>query len=186
MFIKKLGVVSNPDIILGELNNILVDHSDVWNMKNQLSLNHRDGSENIWLDGTGSLYIRDPVTKGSESQFSKWNVDSTWYVRQQIELLKQTLGISTGRIRFMRLLPHCGLSIHYDKELRYHLVLKTNPKAYISQSHISNDPESDVPTLGKSYHLPLDGNWYQVDTTRIHWVYNGGKEERIHLVVCGV
>ena len=36
------------------------------------------------------------------------------------------------------------------------------------------------------YHLPMDGQWYKVDTTKTHWVYNGGDSPRIHLVVCAI
>jgi hypothetical protein len=187
MFIKQLDIVSNPDMIIDNLNKILEENIDVWRTMNQLSLKRRIDAEHIWEDGTGSLYDRTTREKvGIEQHFNTWNIDHTWYVRQQVELLQNTLGIEIGRVRFMRLLPHCGLSIHNDSELRYHLVLKTNSKAYISQYHIENDADSDVPTMGKSYHIPLNNHWYKVDTRRVHWVYNGGKEERIHLVVCGV
>jgi len=187
MFIKRLDVVSDTEVILNNFNRIIDDHTKLWQAKNQVSLTHRLGSPDIWADGTGSLYdgVKGEM-RGNEGEFNQWNIDDSWYVRQQVENLKNTLSMNIGRVRFMRLLPKCGLTIHNDNELRYHLVLKTNPRAYIAQKYVADDSDSDVPTLGKSYHLPLDGHWYQVDTRRVHWVYNGGKEERIHLVVCGV
>jgi hypothetical protein len=65
-------------------------------------------------------------------------------------------------------------------------VIRTNPKAYIAHNVVDNNPERSVlPTTSVCYHLPADGIWYKVDTREVHWVYNGGEEERIHLVVCG-
>jgi hypothetical protein len=42
--------------------------------------------------------------------------------------------------------------------------------------------DSDV--SAKCYHIPADGYFYKVDTTKDHFVYNGGWEPRIHLVIC--
>ncbi len=36
----------------------------------------------------------------------------------------------------------------------------------------------------KCYNIPADGSFYRVDTTKEHFVYNGGWEPRIHLVIC--
>jgi hypothetical protein len=41
----------------------------------------------------------------------------------------------------------------------------------------------DNSTVVAGQHLPKDGYFYCVDTTQEHFVYNGGKEERIHLVI---
>jgi hypothetical protein len=79
-------------------------------------------------------------------------------------------------------LGNSRLSVHKDKEIRYHLVLKTNNNSYICQ-HI-NASQNSLNPIAVCYHIPKDGNWYKVDTKRNHWVYNGGNEERIHLVVC--
>jgi hypothetical protein len=62
-------------------------------------------------------------------------------------------------------------------------VIKTNPHAYIAHEIIKKIDLSDVPMTGVTYHLPCDSSWYKVDTTQTHYVYNGGSEERIHLVV---
>jgi hypothetical protein len=80
----------------------------------------------------------------------------------------------------MRLMPKTGLSIHADVEQRYHFVLNTSPAALFGE-YIG-----DADLAAKCYHLPEDGHFYHVDTTKPHFVYNGGWEPRIHLVICKV
>jgi hypothetical protein len=78
----------------------------------------------------------------------------------------------------MRLMPKTGLSVHADFECRYHYVLETNKYAYFGEA--VNDNELSA----KCYNIPADGSFYRVDTTKEHFVYNGGWEPRIHLVIC--
>jgi hypothetical protein len=158
-----------------------------WGDRNQIGLRHRLGAKNIWTDAVGSLYDREKEVKlSTEDEFTEWSIDDTWYVRGAIERLQEQVG-NIGRVRFMRLLPKTGLSVHRDDEVRYHLVLKTNPKAYIARaSNFVIERHSSEPVVSTCYHIPLDSHWWKVDTREVHWVYNGGDEERIHLVVCGV
>ena len=76
----------------------------------------------------------------------------------------------------MLLEPKKGLSIHKDFDFRYHLVLNTNANALFGETM-----QGDVKAV--CYHIPADGHVYKVDTTREHFVYNGGWEDRIHLVI---
>lgn len=146
---------------------------------NQIGLTHRPDAENIWLDGSGSLYdkkLKEFV--GKESDFSLWNPNVPSYTRKVLEELAESEQTKFGRIRFMRLMPKTGLSIHADFERRYHLVIETNPNALFGEKVI------DDQLAAKCYHIPADGHFYKVDTTREHFVYNGGWEPRIHLVMC--
>jgi hypothetical protein len=168
-----------------ELDELL--HIAPWGDKNQIGLNCRNGATNRWYDAVGGLSnANSPAYGGKETDFTIWNIDIQSYIRGQLEQLKEHLGVEFGRIRIMRLMPHHGLSIHRDHEVRYHLVLKTNNKALFGEVSQEYAGSSDVPVYGLNYHIPMDGNWYEVDTTKYHWVYNGGEQERIHLVVCGV
>lgn len=179
-FIEKLDTVSDTSIINNELQTILKVTN--WS-KNQIGLRHRANAENIWSDSVGSMY--DYTTKSfkyTEADFNNWSVSENTYVRQQIELLSEKLNFKVGRVRFMKLLPHCGLSIHYDNELRYHLVIDTNPKSYICVNNAVSNNNLEI--VSQCYHIPKDNHWYKVNTKKIHWVYNGGETERIHLVVC--
>jgi hypothetical protein len=188
MFIKRLDLTTHSDKILADLNHLIVNQPQLntWQTMNQLALTSQPTSVDIWSDGTGSLY--DPRISGyraHEIDFSQWNIDQSYYTRQQVELLATTINQPLGRIRFMRLPPKTGLSVHKDAEVRYHLVLQTNPKAYIAHETIYHRPDSQLPTTSTCYHMPQDNHWYEVDTRQVHWVYNGGSQERIHLVVCG-
>ena len=157
-----------------------------WGKLNQIGLKARPNAENKWVDAAGSLYDRQlGISTASETDFSEWNLDSNSYIRQQIEMIERSHNFKSGRVRFMRLPPRNGLSVHRDDEVRFHLVLSTNIKSYIAHSVVIDNPTLSVlPTTAVCYHLPMDSNWYEVDTREIHWVYNGGDTERIHLVVC--
>jgi Aspartyl/Asparaginyl beta-hydroxylase len=189
MFIKKLDITSDPNLVLSDLNNLLpIIPPDLWNNRNQIGLKYRNNSTDIWNDAVGSLYDRKNKTyTGHEYDFVNWSIDQDSYTRQAISTLETTLGIKTGRARFMRLAPRSGLTVHSDAEVRYHLVLKTNEFAYIGHKIVEiNATRCELPTTGINYHIPKDNTWYRVDTTQHHWVYNGGPDERIHLVVCGI
>jgi hypothetical protein len=190
MFLKKLNLTAPAQAVLADLQQLLDNKilADVWQDMNQLALNSQPTSIDCWRDGTGSLYSSSiGGYRAHEVDFTQWNIDNTWTVRRCIEELQEHLDIRLGRIRFMRLPPKTGLSVHKDAEVRYHLVLKTNPGAQVAHATTDmNLDRSELPTTASCYHLPLDNHWYELDTREVHWVYNGGLEERIHLVVCGV
>ena len=74
-----------------------------------------------------------------------------------------------GRFRLLLLEPRTSLSWHRDPEPRLHIPVMTNPGA-----HLCIDD-----TLK---HLPADGSVWFTDTRNYHTVFNGGEENRIHLV----
>ena len=187
MFIERLKITSDIKLISDELDRILQQQS--WEPYNQIGLTRRSNwnqERNVWLDGSGSLYNNDSADYvADETEFNVWNIDSDWYTRQQIELLSENR-FSLGRVRFMLLKPKTGLTVHQDREYRYHLVLKTNSKSYIAYNNKTADfKKSQLVSVANCYHIPADGYWYRVDTTKSHWVYNGGNTDRIHLIVCG-
>jgi hypothetical protein len=143
---------------------------------NQICLNHQEGSTNPWLEGSGSLRDSGLI----EADFTVFNKDLPEYTRTILEDLAKKEGTTFGRIRYMRLPSKSGLSVHYDAEQRYHLVLHTNRFAMFGHVYEGDDE------LGKVYHIPADGSFYKVDTTLPHFVYNGGWEDRIHLVICAI
>jgi hypothetical protein len=145
---------------------------------NQIGIRHRENAENIWLDASGSLYNKELGRfTGQEGDFSNWNPNLPEYTRTIIEQLMQIENIKIGRARFMLAPPRQGLTVHRDFEIRYHLVLKTNPNAFFGE----RVDEGDL--TAKCYHVPADGYFYKVDTTRDHFIYNGGMEDRIHMVL---
>lgn len=159
-----------------DLKQILVDLQTIldmypWPESNQIGLKHRPQAEDIWLDASGSLL----TTGRTESEFTEWNPNCPAYLKQIIQELETKFKFTAGRIRIMRLLSKRGLTVHLDAESRYHLVLKTNPFCYMFHVDKSNKPVGE--------HIPADGYFYWVDTTQGHFVYNGSREDRIHLVI---
>jgi Aspartyl/Asparaginyl beta-hydroxylase len=187
MFIKRLDIESDSNNLFRSATELFDIAHEPWWAINQISLKSRVNSSDPWRDGTGSLTNRATgEILATEGDFQHWNISQDNPIRLAITQLQNHLNIPLGRARIMRLLPHAGLSVHRDRELRYHLVLKTNPKAFIAHNVTDTNPlRSDIPTAAIAYHLPQDNIWYQIDTRETHWVYNGGEEERIHLVVCG-
>lgn len=180
MYIQKLNIETNANLVNEDLKTIL--NINPWPMKNQIGLKHRVGAENIWIDAEGGYFDKKIMV---ESDYTNWSIDNNFYVRQEIEKLEKILQIKTGRIRFMKLPPKLGLTVHNDTEVRYHLVLKTNLKAHFGfVTEPITTENCDLPIVGSVFHIPKDNFWYKVDTRKIHWVFNGGTEDRIHLVVC--
>ena len=184
-FITKINFNVDLDNVISDLNSLLAVHP--WpeiNFEkqlpgNQLGITYRPGAENIILDASGSLYDKKlEKFTAKETDFTLWNPNTPSYTRSIIEKLAEFENTKFGRIRFMRLMPKTGLSVHPDFEQRYHLVLNTNKYAYFGE-HVGLEDQA-----AKCYHVPADGYFYKVDTTREHFVYNGGWEPRVHLVIC--
>jgi len=180
--INKTSLQGDFSAIVTDIENIIKNVG--WGEKNQIGLNFRPGAENSWFDAVGSLYDKNnKIFIGKENDFTEFNPLSTG-LKNELDRLVKVENIKFGRIRIMRLMPHCGLSVHNDLEPRYHLVIKTNPKSYFCFNTLPS--EEDLTIRAQCYHIPADGHWYYADTTKIHWVYNGGETERIHLVVCAL
>jgi hypothetical protein len=184
-FIRKLEFFADHSKMLADLETILkmfpwpADDLVKQSAGNQISITHRPGAVNQWLDGSGSLVNRSTgEILGYESDFSNFNDFLPEYTRQILESLKITQNSNFGRIRYMRLMPKTGLSIHTDVEQRFHYVLKTSPGALFGE-YLGGEE-----TAATCHHIPADGHFYHVDTTRPHFVYNGSWEPRIHLVIC--
>jgi hypothetical protein len=172
MFLEKLNIKVDIVQVRNDLATIL--NLTDWS-GNQIGLTHRALPQaNLWKDCIGRLDIE----LMSESNFSELNEQTPSYTKHILHQLANTENIKLGRARFMRLLPNQGLSVHKDNSIRYHLVLETNQHSYIAQGVNQTDFKAVC------YHIPSDGHFYKVDTTKEHFVYNGGKTERIHLVIC--
>ena len=176
MFIKKLELTADSDLIRAGLDTVLT--MTQWGSENQIGLTYRKNAQNLWKDCVGSLYDRETgLDIANEQDFTELNPNMPDYVKSKLHELAMLENIQLGRIRFMRLMPKTGLSVHADSSVRYHFVLKTNPHAYIAHTFQAG---------ALCFHIPADDAFYKVDTTKHHFVYNGGHEPRIHLVVCPI
>lgn len=180
-FIRATGIKAPLDSMQESAQEIV--RTIGWGDRNQIGLTHRPGSAEPWLDAIGSLYDRErKVLIGSEYDFTIRNPLPPLMNTALNDLAVQE-NVKFGRIRIMRLLPRTGLSVHKDNETRYHYVLSTNNKSYMCKT---NTDATEMEPRAVCYHVPLDGQWYHVNTREMHWVYNGGNTERVHLVVCAL
>ena len=74
-----------------------------------------------------------------------------------------------GRTRVLKKEPRSTLSWHKDPEPRLHIPIITN---YGCRMVIED----------RAYHMPADGSVYLTNTTKYHNFFNGGEEDRIHIV----
>lgn len=184
-FITKTNYTADLEKMKLDLANLLDSYpwpqEDIFKKMpgNQIGIRHRPGATDQFLDSIGGLYDK-TLQKfvAQEKDFSEFNSLTGSYTRKILEDLAEKENINLGRVRYMRMMPKTGLSVHPDFEVRYHYVFETNKYAYFGDSTVEGN------VTAKCYHIPADGYFYKVDTTREHFVFNGGWEPRIHLVVC--
>lgn len=180
MFVTKINFLANLEQARQDLTDVL--SKTEWGVENQIGLVHRpDSIFDLWKDCVGSLYNRETDEElFKETEFTELNNDVPEYTRKTLLDLADSCNFKLGRVRYMRLMPKTGLTVHEDTSERYHLVLETNPYSYIVQVI----PDSSI--AGVCYRMPSDSYFYRVDTTKPHFVYNGGTTPRIHLVICPI
>ena len=146
---------------------------------NQLGITYRKNADDIWLDAGGNLYdFEKKEFIATEKDFSELNDNVGEYTKNMLTEISKKIGKNFGRIRYMKMPMKQGLTVHRDFEVRYHIVLHTNPGAMFGET------VNEEGLAAKCYHIPADGCVYKVDTTRKHFVYNGGWDDRIHMVLC--
>ena len=74
-----------------------------------------------------------------------------------------------GRVRLLWKLPRTTLSWHRDPEPRLHIPIVTNFGARMCIDNLI-------------HHMPADGSVWITDNTKYHNAFNGGEEDRVHLV----
>ena len=76
-----------------------------------------------------------------------------------------------GRVRILLKEPRSTLSWHRDPEPRLHVPIITNPGCIMVIENIAK-------------HLPANGSVYITNNLKYHNAFNGGEENRVHLVAC--
>ena len=76
-----------------------------------------------------------------------------------------------GRTRILLKEPRSTLSWHRDPEPRLHIPITTNPGCLMVIDNIAK-------------HMPADGSVWITNNTKYHNAFNGGEENRVHLVAC--
>ena len=91
------------------------------------------------------------------------------YFKEVYDVLSKRFKL--GRIRILLKEPRSTLSWHRDPEPRLHVPIITNPGAIMVVDNIAK-------------HLPADGSVWITNNTKYHNAFNGGEEDRVHLVAC--
>ena len=91
------------------------------------------------------------------------------YFEEVYNILKRNFKL--GRVRILLKEPRSTLSWHRDPEPRLHIPIITNPGSIMVIDNVAK-------------HLPADGSVWITNNTKYHNAFNGGEENRIHLVAC--
>ena len=119
-------------------------------------------------DQTGKEVVRDQmIDEASYSEFINDYKDT--YFKEVVETLRKNYKI--GRVRILLKKPRSTLSWHRDPEPRLHIPIITNPGSIMVIDNVAK-------------HMPADGSVWVTNNTKYHNAFNGGEENRIHLVAC--
>ena len=119
-------------------------------------------------DKSGAEVSRD--IKIDESEYSEFIPDyENTYFKEVYDVLSSKYKL--GRIRILLKEPRSTLSWHRDPEPRLHIPIITNPGCLMVIDNVAK-------------HMPADGSVWVTNNTKYHNAFNGGEENRIHLVAC--
>ena len=119
-------------------------------------------------DESGKEVSRDvPVDESLYTEFVK-DFQHT-YFKEVYEILSSKFKL--GRVRILLKEPRTTLSWHRDPEPRLHIPIVTNPGCMQVIENVAK-------------HLPADGSVWITNNTKYHNAFNGGEENRVHLVAC--
>ena len=119
-------------------------------------------------DSTGVEVQRE--SKIDEHKYTEFVDDfkNTYFKEVYDQLTKK---YKLGRMRLLLKEPRSTLSWHRDPEPRLHIPIYTNPGAIMVVDNVAK-------------HLPADGSVWITNNTKYHNAFNGGEENRVHLVAC--
>ena len=105
-----------------------------------------------------------------EKEYSEFIPDyENTYFKEVFDVLKSKYKL--GRVRILLKEPRSTLSWHRDPEPRLHIPIITNPGCLMVIDNVAK-------------HMPADGSVWITNNTKYHNAFNGGEENRIHLVAC--
>ena len=119
-------------------------------------------------DHTGKEISRDiGINESAYTEFVK-DFQHTYFKEVYEKLSKK---FKLGRVRILLKEPRSTLSWHRDPEPRLHIPIITNPGCIMVIENVAK-------------HLPADGSVYITNNVKYHNAFNGGEENRVHLVAC--
>ena len=145
-----------------------------------ISLNQiPEDPDSIKGENVKGIYWTKPDSSGKEAKRAK-RIDETKYTEFAKDLedtyFKEVYDILSkkfklGRVRILLKEPRSTLSWHRDPEPRLHIPIITNPGCIMVIEEVAK-------------HLPADGSAWVTNNMKYHNFFNGGEEDRIHLVAC--
>ena len=145
-----------------------------------ISLNQIPGDpDSIKGENVKGIYWTKPNSSGIEAVRAK-QIDEVKYTEFVKDLedtyFKEVYDILSkkfklGRVRILLKEPRSTLSWHRDPEPRLHIPIITNPGCIMVIEEVAK-------------HLPADGSAWVTNNMKYHNFFNGGEEDRIHLVAC--
>ncbi|MDC0343976.1 aspartyl/asparaginyl beta-hydroxylase domain-containing protein [Pelagibacteraceae bacterium] len=119
-------------------------------------------------DATGKEVIRDKVI--DESKYTELVDDfKNTYFKEIFDILSKNYKL--GRVRLLLKEPRSTLSWHRDPEPRLHIPIITNLGCMMVIDNVAK-------------HMPADGSVWITNNTKYHNAFNGGEQNRVHLVAC--
>ena len=119
-------------------------------------------------DSSGKEALRaKPINEKAYTEFVK-DLEDTYFKEVYDALSKR---FKLGRVRILLKEPRSTLSWHRDPEPRLHIPIITNPGCIMVIENVAQ-------------HLPADGSAYITNNLKYHNAFNGGEENRVHLVAC--
>ena len=145
-----------------------------------ISLNQiPEDPDSIKGENVKGIYWTKPDSSGKEAKRAK-RIDETKYTEFVKDLedtyFKEVYDILSkkfklGRVRVLLKEPRSTLSWHRDPEPRLHIPIITNPGCIMVIEEVAK-------------HLPADGFAWLTNNTKYQNFFNGGEEDRVHLVAC--
>ena len=119
-------------------------------------------------DHSGKEAARDKIL--DETLYTEFVKDfENTYFKEVYEKLASKFKL--GRVRILLKEPRSTLSWHRDPEPRLHIPIYTNP--------------GSIMVIDKNAkHMPADGSVWVTNNLKYHNAFNGGEENRVHLVAC--
>ena len=119
-------------------------------------------------DSSGKESMREEMI--NEAAYSEFIHDfKDTYFKEVYDVLASKYKL--GRVRVLLKEPRSTLSWHRDPEPRLHIPIITNPGSIMVIDNVAK-------------HMPADGSVWITNNTKYHNAFNGGEENRIHLVAC--
>ena len=119
-------------------------------------------------DETGKEVARDkPIDESKYTELTKEFKNT--YFEEVYKILSSKFKL--GRVRVLLKEPRSTLSWHKDPEPRLHIPIITNPGCKMVIEDVAK-------------HMPADGKVWITNNTRYHNFFNGGEQNRIHIVAC--